>query len=147
MTIRVPLRTGSGVLTDALDRDLLASQAGWLIFERGLDYEARGQVTGLEATDTKATATVAGTRPYEVSIELDLAEVAFDCTCPLGKEDRFCKHLVAVGLMVLGDTDDASQNRVGAARPDDLAAVRAWLDEQPVEVLRDLLVDQAARDP
>ncbi len=147
MTIRVSLRTGTGELTDALDRDLLASQAGWLIFERGLDYEARGQVTAFEATDTKATATVVGTRPYEVSIGSDPTGVAFDCSCPMGKEERFCKHLVAVGLMVLGDADDGSANRVGAAQFDDLAAVRAWLNEQPVERLRDLLVDQATRDP
>lgn len=147
MTIRVPLGTGTGVLTDALNRDLLASQAGWLIFERGFDYEARGLVTGLEATETRATATVVGTRPYEVSIELDAAEVAFDCSCPMGKEDRFCKHLVALGLMALGDVDDGFENRVGAARSDDLAVVRAWLDEQPEERLRDLLIDQAVRDP
>jgi uncharacterized Zn finger protein len=147
VTIRVPLGTGTGVLTDALNRDLLASQAGWLIFERGFDYEARGLVTGLEATETRATATVVGTRPYEVSIELDAAEVAFDCSCPMGKEDRFCKHLVALGLMALGDVDDGFENRVGAARSDDLAVVRAWLDEQPEERLRDLLIDQAVRDP
>ncbi|GBD84854.1 hypothetical protein BMS3Abin02_01248 [bacterium BMS3Abin02] len=148
MTIRIRLQAGAGggVLADVLGRDLLASQAGWRIFERGLGYVAHGCVTGLEATDAKATATVVGTRPYEVSIELDATALTFDCTCPMGQDEEFCKHLVAVGLTVAG-VDDARDDDVVPAESDGLGPVREWLKDQPAERLRDLLVDQAARDP
>jgi len=83
VTIRIPLQAHAGVPADVLGRDLPASQAGQRIFERGLDYAAHGHVTGLEASD--ATATVVGTCPYEVSIELDATALTFDCSCRWGR--------------------------------------------------------------
>jgi uncharacterized Zn finger protein len=155
VTIHVPLRKGGATLTEVLDRDLLASQADWLIFGRGVDYHDRGYVTGFGSTDVAVTATVVGTRPYAVSIELAETGLVFDCSCPMGRDREFCKHLVAVGLEVAGDEDDGvagdpqedSGAFAAAAEADDLGPVRAWLEQQPVERLRDLLVEQARRDP
>jgi hypothetical protein len=146
----------------ALSGALLEEQAGWLIFERGLAYADHGQVTELETTDTEVTGMVLGSSPYRVVIRLADGLLTFDCSCPMGDDRTFCKHLVAVGLEVAGDgpdawdgdpTDDvathlqdAGPDRGGGERAD-LGQIEAWLAGQPAERLRGLLVDRAGEDP
>ncbi|HEX6255672.1 MAG TPA: hypothetical protein VFZ70_07640 [Euzebyales bacterium] len=169
MTIEVALdRTGgttaaadaSGGLVDALDRDLLEAHAGWLIYMRGVDYASHGHVTELRVAGDRATAVVQGTRPYDVTVEAVGSTLAFECSCPMGGADEFCKHLVALGVELIGDVNDGEDAIAGTFAPDgddiavdvvhedpDAVDLEAWLGEQSADRLRELLVAEAARDP
>jgi hypothetical protein len=154
---------GTGIqLVDALDRELLEAHAGWLIYMRGVDYAAHGHVTDLQADASRTTAVVQGTRPYDVAIESVGSTLVFECACPMGVADEFCKHLVALGVELLGevgggpvydDVDSASRPvgvNVAADIPrvdPDVVDIEAWLRDQSADRLRELLVAEAARDP
>jgi uncharacterized Zn finger protein len=150
MTVRVPLdaapTTGTD-LVDLLDRDLLEAHAGWLVYMRGVDYASHGRVTDVELGIHRVTAAVLGTRPYDVTMEHAGSELACSCSCPMGDAGEFCKHLVALGIELLGDVGGD-----GEPVPFDVDApaagdVEAWLAEQPADRLRELLLAEAERDP
>jgi hypothetical protein len=172
VTLRVHLPSTTDVpsVSAALSATLLEEQAGWLIFERGLAYADHGHVTALEETDAEITAVVLGSSPYQVLIRLADALLTFDCSCPMGDDRAFCKHLVAVGLEVAGDDPDAQDplstddvathvrdvdhggirregHGNGGGQQVDLGQIEAWLAGQPAERLRELLADRATRDP
>jgi hypothetical protein len=96
--------------------------AGPASFERGLGYV--GQVTDLDITAAEVTATVSGTDDYAVILAPGQPGLRWDCSCPFGQEGAFCKHCVAVGLVVLGP-DAGEQARATRARRD---SVDAWLE-------------------
>ena len=168
MTLRVRLPPTADALSvsAALSAASLEEQAGWLIFERGVAYADHGHVTALEATDAEVTAVVLGSSPYRVAIRLANGLLTFDCSCPMGDDRAFCKHLVAVGLEVAGDDPDAQEPRStddvatdvhgadhggieghGVGQYVDLGQIEAWLAGQPAERLRELIADRAVRDP
>jgi uncharacterized Zn finger protein len=116
VTLRVRLPSTADVpsVSAALSAALLEEQAGWLIFERGVVYADHGRVTELEETDAEVTAVVLGSSPYRVAIRLADGLLTFDCSCPMGDDRAFCKHLVAVGLEVTGD--DPARTGSGPSR-------------------------------
>jgi uncharacterized Zn finger protein len=100
----------------------LRQAAGERSFDRGRGYLPA--VAGLEIGVDQVTATVFGTDDYEVRLDLG-ASAAGDCSCPYGEEGNFCKHLVAVGLTVLGLARDLPAQRAAAeARA---GVLEAWL--------------------
>jgi hypothetical protein len=150
MTIRVAVGAPGKPhhsLTDVLNRDLLASRAGWLNFERGLDYSASGHVTDVEVTAHRATAVVIGTRPYEVAIEHVGSALEFDCSCPVGAADEFCKHLVALGLELVGDLDDEPVPSTVKPAGDAPVALETPRTDRPGDGHEDLLGAKAAPEP
>lgn len=74
-------------------------------------------------------------------------EIGFACTCPLGRDDVFCKHAVAVGLAWRAD-GGAGATGAGASsglrRPED--ALRALLLHLDKDELVSLLLDSAGED-
>jgi len=115
-------------------------------FERGEDYAIAGKVRDLVERDGEITATVRGTHRYLVRVWEENADLAFECSCPVGSEGEFCKHCVAVCLAWLSD-----QGNAGAilTRPDSQAGldtVRSHLEGRNKQSLIELLLDQAARD-
>ncbi|MBT2206478.1 SWIM zinc finger domain-containing protein [Actinomadura sp. NEAU-AAG7] len=76
----------------------IQERAGSEAFNRGRVYLGQGRVEDLSVTATSATATVDGTRPYRVRLELAHSRMAAECSCPQGGESAFCKHCVAVAL-------------------------------------------------
>ncbi|MGR8010503.1 SWIM zinc finger family protein [Streptomyces hypolithicus] len=117
--------------------------AGPRSFERGLGY--LDAVTGLEVGDGWITATVHGTDAYEVHLSLDgPASITGDCDCPYGLDGNFCKHLVAVGLTVLGRPESLPRQRTRAkARAQSL---ETWLAALSREELLTLVREQVAQD-
>jgi hypothetical protein len=106
VTIHILLDTIAGPgthLVDLLDRDMLEAHAGLPVYMRGVDYAVHGRVTDIGLTTHRATAAVLGTRPYDVIVEHVGPELACSCSCPAGDTDTFCKHLVALGIELLGD--------------------------------------------
>jgi uncharacterized Zn finger protein len=121
--------------------------AGGRSFERGEDYFAAGRVGSLTEREGRIAAKVKGTRSYQVRLWIEDDDVDYSCTCPMGRDGDFCKHLVAVGLAWLdrGRTDGAS----GERSPDTAVTmdeVRAHLAGEDKSALVDMLMDQAMED-
>src|SRR6266850_3568719 len=70
--------------------------------QRGLDYAARGSVTGLVVDDRGAQATVRGTRLYETAWIWAARGCAPSCTCPVAP---YCKHAYALACVLLDKAD------------------------------------------
>jgi len=122
----------------AFARRPLEAMADRRSFERGLLYAANGRVGKRTATEDSVKAKVRGSSSYQVKLWLDEGQPAFDCSCPLGVERRFCKHAVAVALVVTDAVADPSA-RAGA-----VIDVRAYLESLEQRALVDLLVERAA---
>ena len=114
--------------------------AGQRSFERGRDYALDGRVHKLTATGEQVDAKVRGSTSYQVRLWADDGEAAWACTCPVGREERFCKHAVAVGLVAIGSVEPEHGGRADEV---DLADYLADLDHQ---ALVDLLLERAAAD-
>ncbi|MEW5766062.1 MAG: hypothetical protein AB1797_00340 [bacterium] len=70
-------------------------------FERGQEYFQEGRVTDLKQFGDMITATVAGTKDYEVTIHIDKEDIEASCTC-LYDWGCYCKHIAAT-LMALSE--------------------------------------------
>jgi len=85
-------------------------------------------------------ATVQGTESYRVLLTWSAAGLTGECSCPFGQEGEFCKHCVAVGLVII-DADDDRQDDDGDG--DEVGGYLASLDHA---ALVELLCEHAARD-
>jgi hypothetical protein len=124
-------------LADVLTESLVASLAGPRSFERGLAYLEEGMVGPLRASADRVAARVQGTHDYEVALEADGKQLRFACSCPVGADDAFCKHCVAVALSWLG-----AQDAPGPTLDD----ARAFLTSLSSQTLVELLIDHAHED-
>ena len=112
--------------------DDLRAAAGDGSFHRGRDYV--DAVSSLAPTALGVRATVRGSTEYEVWLGRSDDGLVGECGCPFGVEGNFCKHCVAVGLVLL-DSDVPSV---------DLGAYLRSLEHGE---LVELLLAQAGRDP
>jgi uncharacterized Zn finger protein len=109
--------------------------AGNRSFERGVDY--LDLVTDLDVAANEITATVRGSYDYAVLLETGSGRLSGDCSCPYGQEGNFCKHCVAVGLVVLRAGEDLPL-AVAATRASK-TAVDHWLESlSKAELLTEL---------
>jgi uncharacterized Zn finger protein len=120
--------------------DDLHEAAGGQSFQRGHDYMSA--VTDLAPTALGVRASVRGLDSYEVWLGRDTSDdgerLVGECSCPFGADGNFCKHCVAVGLVLLAEGS-------GPAAPEvDLAAYLRTLEHRE---LVELVVEQAGRDP
>ncbi len=114
--------------------DDLRAAAGDGSFRRGREYV--DAVGDLQPTALGVRAAVRGKDVYEVWLGRDNDALTGECGCPYGVEGNFCKHCVAVGLVLLAS---------GASAPDaDLETYLRSLDQRE---LVELLLEQAKRDP
>jgi hypothetical protein len=81
------------------EQDLLDA-AGPTIFGRGVDYVR--YVRGLQLRDEQAVASIQAKRVYTVRLAWFGHALDGECSCPHNSDGNFCKHMVAVGLVVLG---------------------------------------------
>src|ERR1019366_3074549 len=116
--------------------------AGERSFGRGLGY--LDAVGDLETGVDQVTATVYGTDAYEVVLDLDDGGVTGESSCPHGQEGFFCKHLVAVGLTVLGQAGDVPAQRVAAAAK--ARSLESWLEGLSRDDLFTLVREQVRQD-
>lgn len=68
--------------------------------EKAFKLYEDGKVTQVKEGIRSYGGTVLGTQPYKVSVEARRYDYA-DCTCYLGKNDEFCKHMVALAIYVV----------------------------------------------
>lgn len=110
--------------------------AGEASFRRGEGYVPA--VEGVEDLPGGVVATVHGTEPYTVRLGRSRGALTGQCSCPYGVDGTFCKHCVAVGLVLLERGDEP-----GEAVPD----LRGYLRSLDVDTLAELLYRHAERDP
>jgi uncharacterized Zn finger protein len=121
----------------------LRALAGSGSFERARDY--LDAVVDLEVGDGRVTATVCGGADYEVTLVVDPdAGLSGECECPYGVEGNFCKHCVAVGLVVLARSGTLPRVRAKAATR--RASLESWLGSRSRDELLEVLREQLADD-
>ncbi len=111
--------------------------SGDTYFKRGVDYCRRELVDDLEQIGDALTATVYGTEDYVVRLSASGKKLTHFCSCPLGEDGQFCKHLVATALTWL------HREPIQIAPLDPLRAV---LQAQDKETLIGWIVDWSSRD-
>ncbi len=93
------------------------------------------------------TATVRGTRDYQITLGMEDEHLSFSCTCPVGDDGLFCKHSVAVALAYQAAQRPAPGIPSPSDRPtatmDDVRKDLSGLDK---EALVNLLIEQAHHD-
>ena len=119
----------------------LQALTGQRSFVRGHDYALDGRVHKLTAAGEQVDAKVRGSASYQVRLWVEDEEATWACTCPVGREERFCKHAVAVGLVATGAVE--LEDGGDSAEDVDLADYLSDLDHQ---ALVDLLLERAAAD-
>ncbi|GLY54782.1 hypothetical protein Lesp01_84370 [Lentzea sp. NBRC 102530] len=127
-------------VSTTLTTDLLLHRAGTKSYWRGLTY--REAVLSLRVHSRHVAARVRGSDDVAYVVELSWSgtQLVGSCSCPHGSEGFFCKHCVAVGLVLL--------DRGETVPPPDAEDVelKDVLRALPPDVLRDLLYEQAAGD-
>ncbi len=122
---------------EPFDRAALRQWAGDKPFQRGEEYFREGRVRGLKIEGKVVTARVNGRRPYKVRLWGQAGGgVEYSCDCPDGREGKFCRHCVAVGLAWL-----TGDERGG--KPDPL---REYLKRLPRERLVELMIEATDYD-
>ncbi len=135
-------------LKNLLTRDALLAMAGDRSFARGEDYFRRGYVHNLAVEGDGLTARVSGTQEYYVELWAEDSELQATCTCPLGEDDIFCKHCVAVGLTWLANPSAAKTQKGSspAQKPVTLPEVQHFLEQQEKSILIQWILDRTKRD-
>ena len=90
--------TTSTLLSQAITKDRILRLAGERYFQRGVNYFREGRVAELEEFGDSVEAIVEGTEEYVVKLTAKSNGLEHDCNCPLGLDEEFCKHCVAVAL-------------------------------------------------
>jgi len=134
-------------LSEVLDKDLLLKMAGDSYYQRGVRYFSQGRVASLAQYGDRVVAQVYGTETYQVQLWLQNGELMSRCSCPLGVDDLFCKHCVAVGLEWIAEPPpylpEKDAPRQAGTTMDD---VRDYLMRQSPEALVEMMLNQAMED-
>ncbi|MEO1147821.1 MAG: DUF6880 family protein [Cyanobacteria bacterium J06638_22] len=134
-------------LSDVLDQDMLRELAGDRYYERGVRYFEQGHVSSMAQYGDRIVAEVRGTESYQVQLWLQSGELLSRCSCPLGVDDLFCKHCVAVGLAWIAEPPlyqpEGNAPRSAGTTMDD---VRDYLLRQSPETLVQMMLDQSMED-
>jgi uncharacterized Zn finger protein len=128
-----------------ISRPGLKQLAGEKYFQRGRSYFEDGAVVHLQPNESGISARVQGTEPspYAVRFWIEKQSLKWGCTCPLGSENAFCKHLVAAGLAWLaGDLIEGE----GQAGPETLETIRELLEATDEQLLAEVVCLRALWD-
>ena len=133
---------GTENLSTIVTSELLREMAGDRAFGRGEAYFTYGAVRSLHEDGGGIKAKVHGTHTYRVHLWPEHGDLDYDCTCPVGQDDIFCKHCVAAGLAWLaveqGDGADITGDVASSLGEENLRAYLLTLDkEELVSVLLD----------
>ena len=78
-------------------------------FEKAVGLYESGKVTQVKEGIRSYTGVVVGTKPYRVSVEARNFRYAY-CSCYLGKNDTYCKHMLALAIYVVQDGKPLTDN-------------------------------------
>lgn len=83
------------------------------VFERGQNYYAEGKVHERRRVDDIITATVEGSKLYDVTLSLAEPDFEPSCTCPYDGPGE-CKHVVGVLLSLINELPEDERERLDA---------------------------------
>ncbi len=135
---------------DALSDGVLQSLAGSAVFGRGVTYATGGAIQQLSCAAhddlLHADAVVMGTQAYQAALDIEGdGDLQGDCDCPHAQDGHFCKHQVALALMVRSQLQgEAIEPNARAQRKVAAAAKRAQTVVSKRERLRAFLYQQSA---
>lgn len=132
-------------LSDFLDRRLLRRAAGPRAYERGKRYAGEGRVRATLEDNGVLSARVVGTKAYRVTLRERDGSPASSCTCPQGRDGKFCKHAVALGIAWLDRSEEAASSPL-SGREVTGGDLKRHLAGMKKEELEDLVMEQAERD-
>jgi uncharacterized Zn finger protein len=124
------------------DLDTLRDLAGAKVFARGQAYHRDGQVEILAIEPGWVLAQVVGTEDYRTKVTGRGEDIAGECSCPAFEDWEFCKHMVATALAANAAGGDLDAEGAGA-----LSRIREHLRQKGVEILVEMFVGLAERDP
>jgi tetratricopeptide (TPR) repeat protein len=87
-------------LAELFSRAALRGLADPAVYGRGVGYLQEGRVEPLAREGSRFRATVRGSVPYTVELWDDGGRPGWSCTCPYAEDGAFCKHGVAVALLL-----------------------------------------------
>ncbi len=140
----------AGPLEQVFTASAIADLAGGRSFERGIWYHRDGRAEPPTALGSGLQATVRGTIPYTVELWVDGDRPGWSCTCPAAEDGSFCKHCVAVALLLnpkpllVTGVRAAGSNQPYARDPD--AEVAEFVGRLPRDRLVEIVLDQAESD-
>ena len=143
MITRAPNSTVESGHGHLLEPERLRRLAGEGAYQRGAKYFEEGRVTNLVGLSDRTTAMVEGSHVYRVELRHTPRRLEGSCNCPASDGFDFCKHCVAVALALR--TQARGSDALALAPPQD--RVRTFLNEQPREVLVDIVMDAVSREP
>ncbi len=128
-----------------LTRADLLDAAGPVYFARGEGYHAAGAVQAVRERNGVVRATVRGAQAYKTTLAFIDGHVDGHCSCPLGRDGEFCKHLVATGLAWMAEQagGEAATEETRSVTPKEIEAYLLKL-KRP-ELVR-LVMEQADQD-
>ena len=130
---------------DKFTRADLIEEAGNVYFARGENYFEIGNVHSVRERDGIIRATVAGSQSYKTAISVTEDGLIGKCSCPLGQNGEFCKHLVATGLAYI-ESRKTSGKKTKKAKPITPKDVESYLAEQDTPELVRIIMKQADID-
>lgn len=89
-----------GPLEEVFSRSEVMALADPAVYARGVGYFRQGRVEPEAGGDGRLRATVRGSVPYTVELWNVRGQPDWSCTCPYAEDGSFCKHAVAVALML-----------------------------------------------
>lgn len=128
-------------LADLITEPALEELAGDRSFARGVGYFRSGAVERLVSHNGRISARVVGTDIYTAKLWPEGGRLDWDCTCPMGEDGEFCKHLVATGLAWLaaaGNSDTQTSSEIDA--------IRRFLEASDNQALVEMLLERAIDD-
>ena len=129
-------------LIDITER-LLVKLAGQGAYERGVNYFTDGRVTAVESDDRRTTAIVHGTEAYTVKLAHTHSQLEGACDCPASEGIDFCKHCVALALVL----KERQRNGTLLEHGNDEEKLEAYLKLQTPETLVSELMQATQRLP
>lgn len=115
-----------------ITENLLIKLAGKASFQRGRNYFSAGAVTELTKKGKVITASVQGTRLYNVRLEITDRMLDGSCDCPASDNFDFCKHCVSVALAYAQQSNEIETLSQGTCR-DQIQAYLLTLDKTVLE--------------
>ena len=144
-------------LAELLTQSSLLDHAGPVYYQRGVEYFENDAVELRRFDEQEISARVEGSETYRVVLRAARQQLDSTCSCPLGDEGEFCKHVVATGLAWLARTQRTDQ---GGGKPlkrspsikrsphdsPEFAAIRQFVQRNDKKTLGALLLQQAVDD-
>ena len=144
-------------LAELLTKSSLRDHAGPVYYRRGVEYFKSDAVDLRRFDEHEISARVEGSETYRVVLRAGRQQLDSTCSCPLGDDGEFCKHVVATGLawlaqMKRGDGKPGKPDKRGKRIKDsphdapEFAAIREFIERSDKKTLGALLLQQAVDD-